>query len=116
MILLRRIIALGVFVLLLVAGWRFAAFNAQPIHVHYLFGSQEAVMLWQVLLAAFVTGALFVGLIASVSLVRGGILARRYRKVIAGLEEEVHQLRNLPLAVEETAPPGVGTEGSGQGG
>lgn len=116
MILLRRIILLGVFVLLLVAGWRFAAFNAQPIDVHYLFGASEAVKLWQVLLVSFLIGALGVGLFASISMMRGGILARRYRKAIASLEEEVHQLRNLPLAVEESASSSVGAEGSGQDG
>jgi uncharacterized integral membrane protein len=116
MILLRRIIMLGVFVLLLVAGWRFAAFNAQPIKVHYLFGSNEAVMLWQVLLISFLSGALIVGIIASISRVRSGILTRRYRKTIAALEEEVHQLRNLPLAVETSHESGAGAEGSGQDG
>ncbi len=115
MILLRRVIVLGVFVLLLVGGWRFAAFNAQPIDVHFLFGAREAVMLWQVLLASFLSGALLTGLFATISMVRGGMLARRYRQTIAVLEEEVHQLRNLPLAVEESAVP-VGAEESGQDG
>ncbi len=30
------------------------------------------------------------------------MVTRRYRKAVRGLEAEVHQLRNLPLAAEES--------------
>ena len=45
-------------------------------------------------------GAASVGILAVYRLVRLGMLARRYRKLAAKLEVEVHELRNLPLAPE----------------
>jgi hypothetical protein len=39
-----------------------------------------------------------------VPLARSRLVARRYRREVGGLEAEIHQLRNLPLAAEgETA-------------
>ena len=41
-----------------------------------------------------------------------GLVARRYRKAVRGLESEVHQLRNLPLADDEgsASPAGTGAQ------
>ena len=44
-----------------------------------------------------------VAAVAGYAMARARLLARRYRKRLAGLEAEVHQLRNLPLAGDETA-------------
>jgi hypothetical protein len=44
-----------------------------------------------------------VGALAIYQLVRVGMLARRYRKLAAKLEVEVHELRSLPLAPESPA-------------
>jgi hypothetical protein len=35
--------------------------------------------------------------------VKKNLVARRYRKVVRGLESEIHQLRNLPLAGTDSA-------------
>jgi uncharacterized integral membrane protein len=102
---LRRIIAAGVFVLLLVSGWQFAARNAGLIDVDYLFGRAEGASAWLVLLAAFALGALLIAILSGLELIRARMLARRYRKEIGNLESEVHHLRNLPLSVEEMAEP-----------
>ena len=42
---------------------------------------------------------------------RKSLVARRYRKTVAGLESEIHQLRNLPLASSEAEPPAGGGNG-----
>ena len=59
---------------------------------------------WQTLALSFFAGAGLVGLYTLYQMARGGLLRRRYRKELMGLETEVHQLRNLPLAPEENAP------------
>ena len=101
MLVFRRIIALAVFVLLLVAGWQIAARNADLVHIDYLFGEVKGVRVWLALLISFVAGGAVVAIAALFSSMRAGLLSRRYRKAIADLEAEVHQLRNLPLAVED---------------
>lgn len=97
MVVVRRILTLAVFVGLLVLGWRLAGSNGAPVTVNYLAGEFTDVALWMVLLASFVAGALAVGVWALLSRMRQALVARRYRKTVASLEAEVHQLRNLPL-------------------
>ena len=94
----RRLFAIIVFVGLLIAGWHFAASNAAPIVVRHPGGEFGEAALWLVLLVAFGSG---VGLTTLVALVRGArirLVSRRYQKLVAGLQSEVHQLRNLPLS------------------
>jgi uncharacterized integral membrane protein len=100
MLWLRRLVVLALFVLLLVGGWRFASRNAEPVHVDYLIGTLVQPG-WAVLLAAFVLGAAATALAMSLHAARLALTARRYRKLAVGLEEEVHQLRNLPLAAPD---------------
>ena len=95
---LRRALALAAFVGLLVAGWRFAADHPDPVRIHYLVGETEALALWVALLGAFAAGGVVVGAVAAFQLARLSMLARRWRKVAARLEREVHELRTLPLA------------------
>ena len=54
---------------------------------------------------AFLIGAAVMGLLMMFRMARLSLLARRYRKLANGLEAEIHQLRNLPLATEEGGPP-----------
>jgi uncharacterized integral membrane protein len=102
----RRILGIALFVALLVGGWRFAAENAQVVSVHYLLGSIDQVPVWQVLFCAFLAGVVVTGVLALVQTARLRLEARRYRKAVRGLEAEVHQLRNLPLASDEAEPGG----------
>ena len=97
----RRVLGIAVFVALLVAGWRFAADNSQLVTVHYVIGQFEGVSVWLVLLCAFLAGAGVVGLLGMLGAAKLRLEARRYRKVVKGLEAEVHQLRNLPLTSED---------------
>ena len=103
MLLARRLFAFVVFVGLLVGGWHFAAQNSAVVDVYYPTGKIGEVKLWLALLAAFGSGA---GIAAMIGLVRGArirLASRRYRKLIAGLQAEVHQLRSLPLS-EQPSP------------
>jgi uncharacterized integral membrane protein len=102
---LRRLLVLAVFVALLVLGWRFAAANLEPVRVHYLAGVVEAAPLWAALLVAFAIGFALAGLAGLYQMARLSLTSRRWRKVARGLEAELHQLRNLPLAASEPAPP-----------
>ena len=97
----RRLLGIAVFVALLVAGWRFAAGNAGTVTIHYVFGEFAGVSVWAALFAAFLVGAVSAGMLAAYQIARLGMVTRRYRKAVRGLEAEVHQLRNLPLAAEE---------------
>jgi uncharacterized membrane protein YciS (DUF1049 family) len=100
---IRRLLWIGALVATLVAGWLFAARNEGLVRVDYLVGETLDVALWQVLVVAFALGALAVGTLMLVAATRHGLVQRRYRKLINGLETELHQLRNLPLAPEVDA-------------
>ena len=97
---LRRGLLIAVFVALLVAGWRFAAENGEPIRVSYLSGSVEGVRIWLVILCSFAAGAASATALAMLRLLRARLELRRYRRITRDLEAEVHQLRTLPLAPE----------------
>ena len=101
--LVRRALGAGVFFGLLVVGWRFAAQNGDPVIVNYLLGEVGA-SLWAVLLVCFAAGVAAAALVGGYQLAKIGMVARRYRKTVHGLEAEVHQLRNLPLSAQEPAP------------
>lgn len=102
----RRLLALVVFVAALVLGWRFADANLEPVSVHYLMGAIDGVPLWTALGAAFGLGFALMGLVALYQMARLSLTARRWRKAAQGLEKELHQLRNLPLAAPEVAARG----------
>lgn len=99
---LRRLVALALFVATLVGGWSFAHRNADLVFVDYILGTIDAPR-WAVLLGAFALGAAFAGAVAGYQWARLALTARRYRKLAHGLEEEVHQLRNLPLGPPDEA-------------
>jgi uncharacterized integral membrane protein len=105
---LRRLLALVVFVAALVIGWRFAAVNLEPVRIDYLLGVREAVPLWGALVGAFGLGFALAGVVGLYQMARLSLLARRWRKVAQGLEGELHELRNLPLA----SPSERGARGS----
>lgn len=99
---LRRIVAISLFVALLVGGWSFARRNESLLLVDYGVGSVEAPR-WAILLGAFGMGAGFVGCFALFQAAGHALTERRYRKLVRNLEEEVHQLRNLPLGPADAA-------------
>ena len=107
----RRGLWIAVFIAALVSGWTFAGHNADPVSVDYLFGALTAVPLWVALLTSFVMGIVATALGLFGQLTRSSLAQRRYRKAIAALESEVHQLRNLPVEAER-ADAAISAEGT----
>jgi hypothetical protein len=97
----RRLLALAVFAGLFWLAWEFTHRNNDEVTVDLLVWYTPPIPKWAALVAAFGAGALGTGLLLSWSLLRTRLVARRYRKAVGGLESEIHQLRNLPLAGEE---------------
>jgi len=100
-----RLLALALFVGALYVGWRFAAENGDLVRVHFVVGEVENVALWKVLLVTFAGGAVCAGLGWIYLFFKNLLTSHRYKKMLGGLESEIHQLRNLPLA-PDSAPPG----------
>lgn len=111
---LRRVLGVAVFVGLFVAVWRFVGGNADPVDIDLLV-FRVPLPLWLALLGAFGLGALCAGASLVYELAKRSFATRRYRKQLAGLESEIHQLRNLPLAAPEAGegegPPGASVPG-----
>ncbi len=99
---IRRLVPMVVGAGLLYLAYLLTTANSDPVEVDFLLGRTELAS-WQVLGLSFFAGAGLVGLYTLYQLARGGLVLRRYRRELAGLETEVHQLRNLPLAPEESA-------------
>jgi hypothetical protein len=108
---LRRLLGIALLVGIWWVGWQFVAENQQPVSLHYVAGQSAEVALWKLVLGSFGLGAGLVALYTFWSSARSGLAARRYRKALGGLESEIHQLRNLPLAPEPD-PPAEPAEGS----
>ncbi len=101
--LVRRLLVVAVFGAAFVLTWRFATGNSGVVIIKTPVLADIEVSLWIALLVAFAVGAIVAGLVAAYQVARLGLLGRRYRKIIRGLESEVHQLRNLPLTEDEPA-------------
>jgi uncharacterized integral membrane protein len=100
----RRVAALLAFAGLFWAAWRFVQDNQAPVPIDLPGLRTLLVPIWGALLGAFATGVALAALALLVPLARSRLVARRYRREVGGLEAEIHQLRNLPLAAEgETA-------------
>jgi uncharacterized integral membrane protein len=103
----RRLVAIALFVAILVLGWNFAAEHSESVKIQIPFTAGIEVTLWLALLVAFGFGAVLTGSVAMLRATRQGLVTRRYRRMIRDLEAEIHQLRNLPLSGDEPAatPP-----------
>ena len=111
---LRRLLVLGVFAALFYAAWKFVGGNGQEVQLELVF-LRMSLPLWGALLGAFLLGAISAGAGLVYELAKRSFAARRYRKQMAGLESEIHQLRNLPLAAPEARdgpPPPRGALGT----
>ena len=106
---LRRLLVVGVFAGLFAATWRFVSSNSGPIDLDLVLLQLHQIPLWSALLGAFASGATCAGASLVYELAKKSFATRRYRKELAGLESEIHQLRNLPLAAPDSpggpAPP-----------
>ena len=99
----RRLLVVAVFGAVFYLAWRFAMDNSGAVIIKIPVVQDIEILLWIALLTAFALGGVLAGLGAAYQVARLGLLARRYRKIIRGLESEVHQLRNLPLIDDEPA-------------
>ena len=106
---LRRVLVVSVFAGLFAAAWRFVGANSAPTDLDLVLFQLHQVPLWSSLVGAFARGASGAGASLVYELAKKSFAARRYRKELAGLESEIHQLRNLPLAAPDSpggpAPP-----------
>ena len=107
---LRRWIGLALIAAILVGGWSLKAENAENVAVSFLFGEIQ-LELWEALLIAFAAGFVLAGVGWLWSGLRARMIERRYRKAVGGLEAELHQLRNLPLATGEQTSARAGRLG-----
>ena len=106
---LRRLLVLGLFAALFAAAWRFVSGNGARTDLDLVLLQLHQIPLWSALLGAFALGATCASASLVYELAKRSLAARRYRKQLAGLESEIHQLRNLPLAAPDAtggpAPP-----------
>jgi uncharacterized membrane protein YciS (DUF1049 family) len=95
---LRRILVAAIFVALIIAVRLFPDRNPAVIDIDLIVTQVGGVELWLALLTTFGAGVGCAMVVFGILRLRSGLLGRRYRKAIVGLEAEVHHLRNLPLA------------------
>ncbi len=108
---LRRLLTLALLIGGLVLGYRLAQANGSPVALDLLYTTLPELPQWMVVGASFLLGAGVAALLMFYQLAKLGLVTRRYRKTVRGLESEVHQLRNLPLAGGE----GAGSTAAGAG-
>lgn len=106
----RRILSIALAGAFFYAALRFSSENAEPVAIHYLAGETAAVALWQALALAACAGALLASLPLGFLWTRSRLLAWQYRRAMSRQEEEIHQLRNLPLTPPESAAPDGASE------
>ena len=82
------------------AGW-LISLNQQDINISLVF-AERVVPAWLVLLGSLLLGSLAAGLACSWPILRYRLRLRRSRQRIAELEQEIHGLRTLPLAGEDS--------------
>ncbi len=75
--------------------------NRSPVEIHYLLGQTGPVPVWAVALTAFVVGASLLVILHLLGGVEIFLDRRRLAGRIAELEQELVELRNLPLAEAE---------------
>ena len=106
-------VRLGVIIVLLLSAvfvGLLPANNAAPVALHYVVGQSPEIPLYWVILMSFALGAFVTSVPFLYTLLKRGLVMRRYRKLMRGLEAEVHRLRSLPLAGDEkpdAVPPSV---------
>jgi len=101
----RWIVWVAIFVALLFSGWRFAHQNDATVSIDFVVGQTGELALWEALLLAVAVGVLATGVVLGWALLRARLESRRYRKAVANLESEVHQLRNLPVLASGASSP-----------
>ena len=107
---LRLLLFLVLLVGAAVGGAKFSSENETLVSISYVFGTLSGIPIWLVLVSSFSLGVGLCVLVLAGRLTRATLAQRRYRKTIAGLESEVHQLRNLPIDGEPLSEAVSSTE------
>jgi len=103
---LRHLLAVLVFAALFAGAWQFTHRNGTEVSIDFFFWTTPPIAIWAALLFAWGIGAVCTLSLLVLPIARSSLAARRYRKALAGLESEIHQLRNLPLAGSVEDAPG----------
>lgn len=99
---LRWILAIASFACVAVAFALFVVGNAQSVRLDLPLLQPVYAPLWLALAGSFFCGALAASAGLLFQLGKKTLAARRFEKRVAGLESEIHQLRNLPLAADDS--------------
>lgn len=101
MVYVRRLILVLVFAGVALIAYIFPTSNTEPIALGFdWFGESfrlPEVPVWAVVSVAYVLGIGTATAALTWKIMKQTLAGRRYRKTVAGLESEIHQLRNLPL-------------------
>jgi len=97
MTVIRRGLAVALFVSVWVAGWAFAHGNPQVVPIDYLLGSTEPLAVWKVVVGAFALGAAVAALYLGLALLKDRVEIRRLQRTLRRLEDELRDFRNKPI-------------------
>ena len=101
MVYVRRLLLFLVFAGVACIAYVFPTSNTEPIALGFdWFGASyrlPEVPVWVIVSIAYVFGVGTATAALTWKILKQSLAGRRYRKTVAGLESEIHQLRNLPL-------------------
>jgi uncharacterized membrane protein YciS (DUF1049 family) len=100
MTVIRRLLAIGLFVVLLVAGWSFAHGNPQAVPIDYLLGTTAPLAVWKIVSAAVFFGMALAGLYLGLALLKDRVEIRRLQRALRKLEDELRDFRNKPIEAD----------------
>lgn len=101
MVYLRRLLIAAVFFGVACLAYVFPTSNAMPVSLGLDWPAEglrtPELPLWVAVSIAYLLGLGTASAAFVWKVMKQGLAGRRYRKAVAGLESEIHQLRNLPL-------------------
>ncbi len=102
----RWLFVIALFGGMFAAAWQFATQNASHVNVYYILGTVNDVSLGKALALAFLSGVGVMTVAVAYFYLKLRLQLRSYRKATKRLENEIHQLRNLPIEGEPTMSAG----------
>lgn len=93
---MRGLLQLLLVIIVLIIAAAFAALNEQTIQLNYFIGIVETRLTF-VIIASFILGAIFCGLIAATFIIRARLERRRLKRELMMKHQELNNLRELPV-------------------